>query len=838
MFKHLTLLFLVIVLASSAQKQFQLSPSVWQFRQVGTETFYPVQVPGTVHQDLIHHHLIPDPYHHTNEQLVHWVENESWEYKNTFLCERELASYKHTELVFEGLDTYAKVFVNGEEVLQSTNMFLKYKVDVKKFLKKEGDMLEIRVVFEQAAKHGKAEAKQLPYTLPGDEKVFTRKAQYQYGWDWGPRLVTCGIYKPVYLNCWNDVNSISLRHQIKTLTDTLAELYIISETECDKPLKQAAWFDCRSFDSPDHYENMTSFGYATDTFDLKTGINIDTLLVKIKNPERWYCNGQGKQTMYIGTLWLGSAYAPPIQQIEFGLRTIELVKEKDAVGETFYFKLNGSPVFMKGANFIPPDNFVAGTEHLDDLIQKAKAANINMLRVWGGGLYLDDRFYCLCDKNGILVWQDFMFACAMYPGDEPFLQSVKEEAGQQVRRLRNHACLALWCGNNEVDEGWHNWGWQKQYHYSKTDSAKIWNDYQTLFHGILPEAVKRFDSKTPYVSSSPMLGWGKKESLLQGDSHYWGVWWGMESFDVYEKKVGRFMSEYGFQGMPSYFTWKKYGDSLDLNSSYIKAHQKHPTGYQTINTYMQRDYKVPTNFFHYVYASQLLQRDGMQIAIEAHRRNKPYCMGSLYWQWNDCWPVTSWSAIDYDHQPKALYYATKKLYANFCLSVDTTGKRCNVYVISDSTKSIHARLEVRLRNTKGETLLTKVKEISVKENSSDVFENFSDEELKPFNKKDIYLSCKLTMNGKIMAHKNYFFVKPKELLLYRPSIRIGQKDSSISITSDVFVKDLYLYTKEGDLAIPDNYMDLEPGEPAEIRTSSGIKLSEQIQYLSLYDINP
>lgn len=836
MFKQLSFLFLVLVLSSSAQKQFPLSDNGWQFRQIDTGIFYSAEVPGTVHTDLLRHHLIPDPYHKTNERLVQWVENEAWEYKNTFICSQEIASYKHTELVFEGLDTYASVFVNGEEVLQSKNMFLKYTVDIKKFLKNDS-LLEIRVVFEPAVKHGKEDAKKLSYTLPGDEKVFTRKAQYQYGWDWGPRLVTCGIYKPVYLNCWNEINVMSLYHHIKTLTDTLAEVYVISEIQCERAVKQELIFECSSFEPPDHFGNMNSFGSARGSFDLEKGMNVDTLLIKIKNPERWYCNGQGKQTMYTGSLWMGSQYTIPVQQIEFGLRTIELAKEKDASGETFYFKLNGNPVFMKGANFIPPDNFMASAEHFADLIQKAKAANINMLRVWGGGLYLDDWFYRLCDVNGILVWQDFMFACAMYPGDEHFLHSVKQEAEQQIRRLRNRPCLALWCGNNEIDEGWHNWGWQKQYNYSKTDSAKIWSDYQKLFQGILPEAVKTFDPKTPYVSSSPLFGWGKRESLLQGDSHYWGVWWGLEPFETYEKKVGRFMSEYGFQGIPGYFTLKKYGDSLHLNSSYIKAHQKHPTGYQTINTYMERDYKVPAGFFNYVYASQLLQRDGMQTAIEAHRRNKPYCMGSLYWQWNDCWPVTSWSVIDYDHQPKALYYATKKLYANFCLSVDHSDGKYKVYVVSDSSEKVKARLEVTLKNMKGRTLLKKAKNISLKENSSDVFEDFSDEELKAFSKNDIYLSCNLMINEKRVAHKNYFFARPKDLVLYKPTLRIRQSDHHISIETDVFVKDLYLFTKEKELAIPDNYIDLEPDEPIELKTATGIK-SEQIQYLSLYDINP
>ncbi len=297
------------------------------------------------------------------------------------------------------------------------------------------------------------------------------------------------------------------------------------------------------------------------------------------------------------------------------------------------------------------------------------------------------------------------------------------------------------------------------------------------------------------------------------------------------------MSEYGFQGMPNYLTLKHYGDSLDLNSSYIKSHQKHPTGYQTINTYMERDYNLSKDFSKYVYTSQLLQRDGIQIAIESHRRNKPYCMGTLYWQWNDCWPVTSWSAIDYDYRPKALYYATKKLYSNFCISLTKSKGQYQIYVISDSLKNINATIEIKLKDTKGKTLLTKTKSIIVKENSSEILENFSEEELKTFNKNEIYLNCNLIVNGKTIAHKNYFFVKPKELKLHKPNINITLTNSVIKITSDVFVKDLYLYDDLEDLQLSNNYFDVEPNETIEIQTKLGIELSKQIQHISLYDVN-
>ena len=805
----------------------------WKFREFGSDYSYQATVPGSIHTDLQKSNSPKSTFIEEDEKREKWIENELWEYTGKFNCDNATLKNKHIELIFEGIDTYATIFLNGKQILQCDNMFRSWNVNVKPYLKIGENTLE--VTFEPAVKRGKTEAAKLPYTLPGDERVFTRKAQYQYGWDWGPRFVTCGIYKLIKLNCWNDVTIISVNHIIKNLTDSIADIAFVVETKSDTTISGKV-----NVNTYRGEVNIAKLQYNNNyPLKLEKGINVDTFYYSIRNPKLWNSNGLGEANLYSYDVNLRYNGLAINHYSTMGLRTLKLVQEKDSVGKSFYFKLNGKPIFMKGANYIPQDNFVSKVKQNDykKIIQMAKEANMNMLRVWGGGVYADDEFYKECDRNGILVWQDFMFACAMYPGDSLFLNTVNQEAEHQVKRLRHHPCLALWCGNNEVDEGWHNWGWQKQYKYSKADSAKIWNDYQKLFHNILPDAVKTYDAKTAYLSSSPMIGWGKKESLLRGDSHYWGVWWGMEPFEVYEKKVGRFMSEYGFQGMPSYFTLKHYGDSLDLNSTYIKAHQKHPTGYQTIQTYMERDYTIPNKFFNYVYTSQLLQRDGMQIAIESHRRNKPYCMGTMYWQWNDCWPVTSWSAIDYDHHPKALYYATKRLYANFCISVTKIKNQYQVFVISDSLKSIIAILEIKLKNTKGETLLTRTKPITVKENSSEVFEYFSDEDLKTFKKNGIYLSCNLIMNEKKMAHKNYFFVKPKELTLYKPTINFTQTDAIIKISSDVFVKDLYLFTEKGEPIISDNYFDVEPNQSIELKINKGIELSEQIQYISLYDIN-
>ncbi|MBJ7427944.1 MAG: glycoside hydrolase family 2 protein, partial [Bacteroidia bacterium] len=302
----------------------------------------------------------------------------------------------------------------------------------------------------------------------------------------------------------------------------------------------------------------------------------------------------------------------------------------------------------------------------------------------------------------ILVWQDFMFACAMYPGDNEFLANVSAEVNEQIIRLRNNPSIAIWCGNNEIDEGWKNWGWQKQFKYSTADSTKIAQQYKNLFEIVIKNAVYHLDNSRFYWPSSPSIGWGRKESLTQGDAHYWGVWWGMEPFKIYQNKIGRFMSEYGFQGMPSVQTFKNMGalqlkDGINiLDSSVLKTHQKHPTGYKTIQTYMERDYLVPKTFENYVYVSQLLQAEGMKTAIEAHRRAMPYCMGSLYWQLNDCWPVTSWSSVDYNGDWKALHYQVKKSFSDLLISFQDKGDSVLVYFVSDKMVNMKGDLSANI----------------------------------------------------------------------------------------------------------------------------------------------
>jgi beta-mannosidase len=422
----------------------------------------------------------------------------------------------------------------------------------------------------------------------------------------------------------------------------------------------------------------------------------------------------------------------------------------------------------------------------------------------------------------------------MYPGDEKFVKNVKQEVIDNVNRLQNHPSIAIWCGNNENDEGWHNWGWQKQFKYTKADSTQIWNDYKKIFHEMIPHTLDSLlpKEKNIYWPSSPSIGWGRKESLAQGDSHYWGVWWGKEPFEIYKKKVGRFMSEYGFQGMPNLETLQKVMNKEDLNftSEAFKNHQKHPTGYEIINEYMERDYVVPKDFEHYLYVSQLLQARGMKIAIEAHRLAKSYCMGTLYWQFNDCWPVTSWSSLDYYGNWKAAHYQVKESFAPIFLIVAEKTDALSIIGSNDNLEVIAGNLMVKLIDFSGKELWTASKECVLDVEKNTTCMQISYAELPKFVKEKTVLQIEFSGN-----HKNtvtyHYFVKPKELQLEQPTIEVKiVGETLIEVKSNTFAKNVYL--QADGLFFNDNYFDLIPGIPKIIKTD---RPTTDIKVISLFD---
>jgi beta-mannosidase len=433
---------------------------------------------------------------------------------------------------------------------------------------------------------------------------------------------------------------------------------------------------------------ITSGGTWSETFNAKAGESEVSFFIKLMNPLLWWSNGQGSPGLYAFEVDLISNDVVIDHRKELiGLRDIRLITERDSIGESFYFQLNGQPVFMKGANYIPLKYFPGEATEADyrKLIQQCNDAHINMLRVWGGGVYEDDIFYDLCDQNGILVWHDFMFACSMYPGDETFIQNVSAEATEQVKRLRNHPCIALWCGNNENSEGWERWGWKSG--LSETEIASLQKAYDDVFRKLLPQIVSE-NSKTDYWESSPRMGRGDARSINEGDSHYWGVWHDEEPFEVLQTKVPRFMSEFGMQSYPSKEVLMEMTeeDELRMSDKGIAQHQKHSRGFSLMEKYMSNWYSPVSrdNWERYAEMTQVVQAEGMMIGIEAQRRAMPKCMGTLYWQLNDVWPAFSWSSIDYKGTPKLLHEALKTVFAPQLISCATKGDELQIWWISDS----------------------------------------------------------------------------------------------------------------------------------------------------------
>ncbi|WP_300672089.1 glycoside hydrolase family 2 protein [Soonwooa sp.] len=820
--------FVCVLQISFAQTSVRkLSNEHWQFKNVKDNSWLTATVPGTVHTDLMANKIIPDPFLDENEKKVQWIESEDWEYRCQFnVSEKEFKS-QNQNLVFEGLDTFAEVFLNGKSILVADNMFRTWEVSPKNNLKIGENTLLIK--FKSSVNEGKELAKKIPFQLPESPRSLVRKVQYQFGWDWGPRLVTTGIWKDVKLVTWDEAKIENIRVEQKLINTKKADLVFNTEINVGQVGEN------------DLYKLQVSInGKIYKNLKLKRELNKVSFPFEIKNPKLWQPNGVGKQEMYdfkISVINKGKIIDSKTERI--GLRTIELVQEKDDKGKSFYFKVNGKPLYIKGSNWIPADSFLPRItkEKYHQLIADAKEANMNMIRVWGGGIYEDDEFYKACDENGILVWQDFAFAGSFYPSDESFQENVKNEVKSQVKRLQNHPSLALWCGNNEVNEAIVNWGYQKQFNYSKADSLQVWKDYKTIFHDVIPKTLQEVSPNAIYWPSSPSIGWGHKESLTEGDSHYWGVWWGEQPFEIYNEKVPRFASEYGFQGMPSLEATKAMFSEkpdLSLKNPVIQAHEKHSRGWEMIDKYMERDYKVPTDFVQYNYVSQLLQARGMQIAIEAHRRNKTYNMGTLIWQLNDCWPVVSWSAIDYLGNWKALHYQTKRSFENIAVFAFEKDNILNFYAVNDGLETYKdVRIEINVVSFDGKL----INEISSAPNGKILKEELQFDPIEVENlfdeaerKHNLLVVKLLDVNDKLLAQNHMFLAKPKDLELPKPNIKIKKiSPTEIEVSTDVLAKDVYLI---GDTHFSDNFFDLLPNEKRKIKLSKAL---DKIEVMSLWD---
>jgi beta-mannosidase len=826
----------------------------WEFRRAREATepgvpedlretlssWLPATVPGTVHTDLLARGLIPDPFFRNGELRVQWVGEEDWIYRKSFTVGSNLLEKEVVQLVLHGLDTFAQVRLNGNTVLEADNMFRSWVVDVKGALRIGENTLEI--LFRSPLQPALDARAALPYELPagndrGDppSRVFVRKAAYHYGWDWGPRLVTSGIWRPIDLVGWSGGRVSDLHLTTDSITDgagfvTASVEVLIAREEAERRIAGGNVPVVVTVSSP-----VGAFEPQSRELPVEPGRNRVEFSIQVPEPRLWWPNGLGEPRLYTAQAVLKAGRKVDTLRTRFGLRTLELVTEPDSIGESFFFRVNDVPVFMKGANIIPLDHFsprVTGEDYRA-LFQDVVWANMNMLRVWGGGIYETDIFYDLADEHGILVWQDFMFANGMYPGDSTFLASVEAEASHQVRRLRNHPSLALWCGNNEMDEGWKNWGWARNYD-TPEDSAAVRRAYEAVFHQLLPGIVAELDPGRRYWPSSPSLGWGDPESLNRGDSHYWGIWHGREDFQVFAEKLPRFSSEYGFQAFPPMETVEAFTrpEDREIFHPTMLVHQKHPVGNELILDYMARDFPVPEAFDDFVYVSQLLQARGMRTAFEAHRRAMPRTMGTLYWQLNDTWPVVSWSSRDFFGRLKALHYAAKRAFAPTLVSSTQRGDTLEVWGIREPGEPVDGTLLLELLDFDGFVLWEDSVPVSLGENQSRILWRGSASLLEGTDPRKSVFSARLlsSWGSETVPSALHYFHPPKELELRIPTIRVdleaNEDGADLILEADVLAKDVYLRLGEGRFS--DNFFDLMPGRPHRVSVQTE-KSTEEVR---------
>lgn len=780
----------------------------WQFQYQGE--WHVATVPGNNFSDLLSHGFIPNPFYGTNEDSVQWVAEKEWVYRTTFSSDEA----KNQTLIFKGLDTYAEIFLNDSLILKTDNMFRTYELEVSQLLE-ETNSLQIHFLPPHIEEETKI--KDLGYKLPGGSRVFTRKAGFHYGWDWGPIIKPAGIWRPVELQSWDACKLTDIHISQDNIKDSIARLTIGIEIEssCEKMISITT----------------TTLDKICKDFKLKKGTNRLNMLVNIPNPKRWWPRGHGEQHMYDVSVAVSDENGLIDSGKEkVGIRTVSVAhKESPEKNDGFYFEINDKPIFMKGANYIPQDNLQNRITDQDyrDLLEDAVDANMNMLRVWGGGIYEEDIFYDLCDSLGVLLWQDFMFACAMYPSDSLFLENVKEEAQQNIRRLRNHPSIVLWCGNNENSEGWHRWGWQDA--YTQAQKEKIWAGYQKVFQDILPRAVEGGGIQRFYWETSPKFGRGDARHQFEGDAHYWGVWHDAEPFENFEKKVPRFMSEFGFQSFPEMSTIAQFADSSQwsLGSEVMQSHQKHPRGNSLILEYMQREYPVPSDFDKFVYASQILQAEGMRIGLEAHRRSQPYCMGTLYWQLNDCWPVASWSSRDYYGNWKALHYTAQDIFAPIALSLSKDEEGfIDLWSMSELDSTFADTFVVQLYDMQGRELWpTHEEAVSI---------NTGAQLLK--GKMNLYsegqfMICELK-NTKVNS-KTLFASSVKEMRFEQPTIQAFWEGDTLSLNTDIPAFQVYLHGIDGQFS--DNFFTLLPNKEKKVVFTGADK--KGLKTYTLADLN-
>jgi beta-mannosidase len=818
----------------------------WQVARVGSNEWIPATVPGCIHTDLLRAGIIPDPFYGDNELKVEWVHHEDWVYKRTFLADELLLAQEHVFLQCEGLDTVAFIRLNGREIAYTDNMHRTWEIEVTNTIKQGENVIEIEFISPVKYVTQRLKEKQWNIISPSDSipgSPLLRKAMYQWGWDWAPKLPTSGIWRNIQLVGYSvaRLTDVYIRqiHQeyesCQSMSDRVDrnEVYSCSGIANEEgnvhlivEFSIQRWISCPlvvqvSLTSPEGDVEWKEFEVAEND----TRGRVEFL---IEYPELWWPNGYGGQPLYridvslnhkedsrrTGDLVVGSCLSKVSKRI--GLRSLKLVQDPDEWGRTFYFCINGVPIFAKGADWVPPDQFPSRVteEQYHDLIQSAASANMNMLRVWGGGIYEDDCFYDLCDEYGILVWQDFMFACAHYPSEPDFLENVRQEAIDNLRRLRHHPCLVLWCGNNEQE-------WFFTERWAELDGERR-KEYLALYYGLLPEIVCSMAPDIPYWPASPASSkpFDNPNGENEGDSHYWDVWHGRLPFKAYREHYPRFMSEFGFESLPSIKTIKSFSEPGDwsINSYIMEHHQKNSAGNSLILYYMSDIFRLPTSFPMTVYVSQLLQAEALRYGVEHWRRNrnKHRCMGTVYWQYNDCWPVASWSSIDYYHRWKALQYFARRFYAPVLLSVKEDENSAELHVTNDLVEPFTGTVRWSLEKVDGAKLAEGCIPVRVPP-LTDVCVAQMDfsEHLNGQTRFEVVLVYELYKDDVRLSMGVVSFVSPRFLKLPRVNLTSEVIEEGgkfhVKLKTDKLARYVMLDIPDVDVRFSDNYFDLPAG---------------------------
>lgn len=773
----------------------------------------PAQVPGHVHLDLARAGVISDPFVRLHERDVTWVDDTDWIYETTFTPDAQIAAGAALFLHFQGLDTVAEIELNGETLGTTDNMYVAHEFPVTGQIRSGENT--VRVTFRSARRTGLE--RRTRWNDEGNEKVtdhwdswgarsFVRKAQYMYGWDWGPILISCGIWKPVELIAIPVARLLEWRFETEWLPDGSIVVSVFSEFERGSDSTKRPLIFTISSDGQSDFESVRA--------TVGEGMTTAQVSVTIPNSKRWEPNGVGIPHLYPIRLQLSDAETGNnVDSItaSVGLRTVELVQEPDPDGKGagFKFRINGSDLFIKGANWIPNESFPSKGE-VRTRIRQAYDAGYNMLRVWGGGLYESDEFYDSCDALGILVWQDFPYACAYYPDTGAYAEASRVEATAAVKVLRNRASLALWCGNNE------NYGMFED-RWGGVEAPRLLGEH--LYETILPEIVRQEDPGTPYWPSSP-LGGPNINSFDYGDCHNWDVWHGRGDWVYYSENNCRFCSEFGFISSCGLAAWESCLAPEDKapDSVAVRWHDKSRKGYETYIGYIGIHFPLPGTLEDLVYLSQINQAEALKFGVEHYRRLKGRCWGTLFWQLNDCWPVQSWAVIDSLGEPKAAYFASKRFYAPLLVSLVREGQTVTAHLINDLLKEAAGKLTLTLERVDGTVISEQVTYVTIGANGAGPVAAIDCAQAEGSDRQS-FVSVRFEPMGEEGAVENLLLLaEPKELALRCPDLVVeAREDGSgaleLSVTALHFAPYVWLRRKDSAvMEVSDNFFHLRAGE--------------------------